>query len=554
MEILGQSSNPEAVQKFMKACFEGIKKLKLEARDAGGDEGTHGGSGESDGPQQWWANGMVSPKGEDVSFETPLRLQGQVEDWLNEVEASMRLAVRLHLGHTIMAFGRVKKLPLSLKKLRRIHEWIRQCPGQLLISTGKISFTKTTEQHLVLAHDGDAKALKRLVKAQRVYLKLLAGIVQGDMRKLDRKKITALITMEIHSRDVGNKLYRGGCTSVDEFLWLSQLRYYWEKPTTSDGLPTEDITADDLRLGRCVTRQTTSELRFGYEYQGNNGRLVVTPLTDRAVLTLTTALALQRGGAPAGPAGTGKTETVKDLGKNLAKYVVVFNCSDQLGYKNVGRMFSGLAQSGSWGCFDEFNRITIEVLSVVAQQVRSIMDAISARQHKFDFMGFNVRIRWECGIFITMNPGYAGRTELPDNLKSLFRPVAMMVPDLALIAEVMLQAEGFERSGVLAQKAVTLYSLMTQQLSKQAHYDYGLRSLRGVLVCAGGLKRTDPTRSEELILLQAIRDMNVPKFIKEDKDLFMLLLGDLFPGLELPVSEKGRLGDMIYSVLRKRGL
>ncbi|XP_053218034.1 dynein axonemal heavy chain 2 isoform X2 [Podarcis raffonei] len=514
LEILGQSRNPEAVQPHLKKCFDNIKCLKMQKI---------GNTNRSE------ALGMFSLDGEYIDFTHSVMLEGPVEEWLCDVERAMRWTLREVL----------RNCRLALKKmLTKRDKWVKEWPGQMVITASQIQWTADVSKCLATCKDrGDKKYLKAMKKKQVSMLNKYSEAIRGNLTKIMRLKIVALVTVEVHARDVIERLYKSGLIDVTSFEWLSQLRLYWEK-----------------ELDDCVIRQTNTQFAYGYEYLGNSGRLVITPLTDRCYMTLTTALHLHRGGSPKGPAGTGKTETVKDLGKALGMYVIVVNCSEGLDYKSMGRMYSGLAQTGAWGCFDEFNRINIEVLSVVAQQILSILSALAANLTRFTFEGHEINLVWSCGIFITMNPGYAGRTELPDNLKSMFRPISMVVPDSTLIAEIILFGEGFNNCKILAKKVYTLYSLAVQQLSKQDHYDFGLRALTSLLRYAGKKRRVRPDLSDEEVLLMAMKDMNIAKLTSGDVPLFNAITQDLFPGIECPVIDYGKLKEVLEGELREMGL
>ncbi|CAM9103575.1 unnamed protein product [Discosporangium mesarthrocarpum] len=492
LSVLG-SSDPTSIQVHLLKLFDNVKTLSF-------------------GRGNRQVVGMGSSEGENFSLREPVPVEGPVESWMTAVEDEMAVSLGAITKEGVYGYAHEQR-----------ERWITNVLGMVSLVGSQIWWTWEVEDAFRLVASGNKYAMKELEVKLTSQLNTLVALVREELTHHARKKVNTLLIIDVHARDIVDDFVRESILNAKEFAWESQLRFYWDR----------DV--DD-----CIIRQCTGKFSYGYEYMGMNGRLVITPLTDRCYMTLTQALTFKLGGAPAGPAGTGKTETTKDLAKSLALPCFVINCGEGLDYKAMGSIFAGLVQVGAWGCFDEFNRINIEVLSVVSAQLKSIQNSLVSGKPTVDIgVGGEIRIKRvagfaTCGVFITMNPGYAGRTELPDNLKALFRPVTMIVPDLLQICEIMLFSEGFEGAKVLAKKMTVLYKLSKEQLSKQFHYDFGLRALKSVLVMAGGLKRQYSAMPEDLVLMRALRDSNMPKFVFEDVPLFKGLINDLFPGMDCP--------------------
>ncbi|KAM9352911.1 dynein axonemal heavy chain 11 [Symphorus nematophorus] len=491
LDILSKGSRPTEVTVHLSKLFDNMSDLEFAKNK------------QLDNPKL--AVGMYSKEREYVPYQTECCCFGPVETWLTSLEESMKECVRGHLSEAV-----------SVYEDRPREQWILDFPAQVALTGSQIWWSNDMELVFKRLEEGFESALKDYNKKQISQLNLLIGMLLGELSSGDRQKIMTICTVDVHARDIVASLISQKVTTSQAFQWLSQLRHCWYEEQR-----------------HCFVNICDAQFLYSYEYLGNTSRLVITPLTDRCYITLTQSLHLTMSGAPAGPAGTGKTETTKDLGRAMGVMVYIFNCSEQMDYKSIGNIYKGLAQTGAWGCFDEFNRITVDVLSVVAVQVKTIHDAIRSKKKRFLFLDKDIVLKPSVGIFITMNPGYAGRTELPENLKALFRPCAMVVPDTELICEIMLVAEGFRGAKLLARKFITLYTLCKELLSKQDHYDWGLRAVKSVLVVAGALRRRDKSRREDQVLMRALRDFNMPKIVTEDVTIFLGLLVDLFPGLEV---------------------
>ncbi|XP_024136867.1 dynein heavy chain 10, axonemal isoform X4 [Oryzias melastigma] len=490
LSVLG-SVDPACVQEHIIKMFDNIESLSLDADSSG----------------HTVVGAMVSNEGEVMQFKKPVPLEARVENWikavLQEMERTSRLITKEAIYHYCADRSRV--------------DWMMSYQCMMVLAANRVWWTWEVEDAIKNVNKGDRYALKKYAEQIHRQIDDLVACLGRPTKESDRLKISNVLVTDVHARDIVDDFIGRSIKDVHDFEWESQLRFYWVKEH------------DNL-----FVRQCNASFSYGYEYMGLNGRLVITPLTSRIYLTLTQALSMHLGGALTGPAGAGKTETIKDLAKAFGLFCVVTHCTEDMDTITLGKMISGLAKCGFWGCFDGFNRVDASVLSVVSSQIQAIRNALTLHFKMFQFEGQQIGLDDHMGIFITMNPREERRPELPESVKVFFRPVVVVTPDVQQICEIVLFSQGFLKAKKLAKKMTALYKMAGIQLSQQPHYDFGLNSLKSVLITAGKIKRDSLELSEDVVLLRALRDTNLPKFVSEDVPVFLGLMSDIFPGLDCP--------------------
>ncbi|KAL7746090.1 hypothetical protein RI367_008587 [Sorochytrium milnesiophthora] len=481
LEILGQSHNPRIIQNHLKKLFAGV-----DAAVFNGD--------------MTQILAVQSAEGERLSLHQPVDIANtDVENWLQTLSSQMRITLQLQLAQCLAQTD------------------VHQYPQMILDLAQQIKFTSLVEAAMPDKRLPDVLAQLQAYLAQLTQYKFDATAGEQEVRVM-HCKVKSLTLELVHEISVVEDLIDRKVASTDDWQWQRQLRFY--------------LNSDNL----CIIRMAGSEFNYTYEYQGNPEKLVHTPLTDKCYLVLTNAIANGFGGNPYGPAGTGKTESVKALGYLFGRQVLVFNCDEALDYQSMNRILFGIVRCGAWGCFDEFNRLDSGVLSAISQQIQAIQLGLKTGEQEVRFSDKNAPLDRNTAVYVTLNPAgkrYGGRQRLPDNLKQLFRSIAMSVPDNELIAEIVLFSEGFQSAKDLGRKIVRVYDMSRLLLSLQQQYDWGLRPLKAILRSAGAALKSSgkgDAAHEQRCVLQSLQVNTLSKLTVTDRTLFNRIVQDVFLG------------------------
>jgi dynein heavy chain len=326
LEILAETKDPTRVQPHLKKCFDGVATLEFTDRlDI---------LACYDGP---------ADRSERLEFSygpchhrpiNPRDSGGNVEKWLVEVESIMKKSLAYAMDQSLIDHTGTERA-----------EWLRKWQGQTVLTVNQITWVAAVEAAIIQG----GPSMQTLFEIRREELLDVVKSVRGNITKMLRKTLGSLVVMDVHNRDITAELAGAHITGVLDFDWQAHLRYYHRADSTS---------AQSGDPGSIACHMINAMILYAYEYIGNCGRLVITPLTDRCYRTLMGAIHLNLGGAPEGPAGTGKTETTKDLGKAIAIQCVVTNCSDGAGQRGpplLDKVFVFRANR-SWGLSSRTNR------------------------------------------------------------------------------------------------------------------------------------------------------------------------------------------------------
>lgn len=479
-KILFESIDVRKRHTLVKKCFAGIERLKFNRSNC--------------------IRGIIGHYGEILYLNNGISVSSDTkceEQWLILLEKEIKDSIHKNiLQYHSLIDGNSTFAPLD------------NFPSMAIICSLQLYWTCSVEERLTpLNHT----MLNSLFTTYTDGIISITDELKKDLTRRRRNLLMSLVIIMLAHKEIIKLLLERDIVERTDFEWVAQLRYYCN----------DEIVQVSI---------FDTTIKYGYEYNYYQQNIVNTPLTDRCFRTILQAYRYHLYSSIIGPTSTGKTETVKNLTKAIAKPSYVINCSNSISYDCVIRTFKGMISCGAWICFENFNRLKLELLSAIAQNLTQMKQAVSSNLKSVSFEGYNLNLNISGNICVNINSEHSGYADLPDNLKVLFRSVSMIALDVDKIAEIELFAGGFVHARNLAVKLAVCYKLLSEHLGEKCHYDFSMSSLKTVVATAINMKRNISDKDEEYnLLLRSMIHINIPQLCNTDIPIFQSILQDVFP-------------------------
>lgn len=490
---------------IVKKCFPGIERLKLNRSGC--------------------IQCIIGCYGESIRLKNNIPMSPNMkseEEWLIQLEREMIDAV----CESILQYH-----PLIDKDL--IAVCTDNVPSMTIICGLQLHWTSSVEECLTSLNSA---TLRPLLTRYADWMVSMANELRSNLTRRRRSLLMSLIIIAFVHRDILRLLIERNVTERKDFEWAAQLRYYHH----------------DEVIKVSVFNAT---IEYGYEYNYYQQNIVNTPLTDRCFRAVMQAHRYHLYSSIIGPTDTGKTETIRSLTSALAKLFYVINCNQGVSYECVTQAFKGVISCGAWICLENLDRLKLELLSAIAQNLTQMKQAVSSMLKKsVNLDGCTLNLNVSGNICVNINPRRSEYTDLPANLKVLFRSVSIIAPDIERIAEIALFAGGFLHAKDLAVKLSVSYKLLSEFLERKNRYNLGLSSLKTVVETAIDMKRNLPEENEYTLLLRSMIDINIPQLCNTDILIFQDVMQDVFPESVMLPFDHSAILSALESVCTRRHL
>ena len=520
LELIGSPSDVGKINKHIKKLFSGVVFLEKK-------EGSPS------------ITSVYGEKNEKLRLLKPISPSSfsHLNEWLFELEKEIKVTL----------FRLTKEASLSFKEFfhgselldeGKLVELMEMFPDQVIFLVCKIYFKELVETSV------QQRTLDVTYSFYETAIQQLSQLISWDTPLLRRLKIEHMIIEFIYCRDVVFDMKQCIDDSLRAFLWSKEQLFHFDEQCA-------DATKS-LLVSQCGTNFV-----YGFEYLGVTDKLAYTPLLNKCFSAMTTALSENKGGCPFGPAGTGKTESIKAFGNSLGKMVVIFCCDESFDLLSISRILRGISKTSCWACFDEFNRLEENTLSAISSQIELIEQGLRSNNMQISLRGKKNLISPDIGIFVTMNPEYSGRSDLPENLRALFRNFSMAKPDIRIIVEILLLSQNFLDAKNLSLIVVKFFYELGKRLSQQPHYDFSLRSIKACLTKCGLFRRKFGKGDkvwERKLLLRSISETIRPRLIRSEEKIFLDLLVEYFHTLDYDLEDNHNLVTVLKEQMIAGGL